>query len=439
MHQPVRQAPVPLKTRLARAGGRVLRGVGRLLAVWLVFFLVLWSTRGAAGGYPAFATALALAGWLWWRRTRRASRRGVIVHVAILLLALAPPAYVLVPLAPATLAPLAADPAVQLWPTARGRAVAVYRFAADPAKARGLALVFVHGGPGGYIRDFDRDFFAGFAREGFEVVLYDQFGSGRSPLGAPQDYTHANNIADLAAVLARVNLPTVLVGQSYGATLVTSALAHADLRQRVRHVILTEPGRLPGAAFSSVHTMTEKTTLAPDAAQVPSAQVAAKLAAPRALLAALLPPGNGLAPQEEIINHYTPEVQRALIANAFCKGDTALLDSFQATRFNMLANAGISRDARNATKPDLRGMDAPVLLLLGECSYIPRGRAMEYFGVYDIARAHAIPGVGHIVWANDRGRALTREAILRFVDGQPGSLPNEPTRESAERFVASGR
>ena len=410
-----------------------------MLAVWLSFLVVLWLSRGAAGGYPAFLVALAAAGFLWWRSARQGTRRRAILHGAAMTLALAPLAYVLVPLASSSLAPLPAEAAAQLWPTGPGRAVAVYRYPADPASDRHVALVFVHGGPGAYVRDFDRAFFAGFARAGFDVVLYDQFGAGRSPLGRAQDYTHENNVKDLAAVLERVNMPTVLVAQSYGATLATSALASADVRKRITHLILTEPGRMPGAAFSSSKSMSEKTTRAPDGTLAPNAAVTGKLIAPRALLASFLPAGSTLASQEEIINHYTPDVQRQLVSNSFCKGDTALLDGFHPGRFNLIANVGVSRDAAKASTPDLRNIAAPVMLLLGECSYIPRGRAMEYFDVYTIARSHAIPGVGHIVWGNAHGQETTREAIVRFVDKQPGALPDAPTKASAQRFVAEGR
>lgn len=410
-----------------------------VLAVWLTFLIALWATRAGAGGVPAMCVAVAVAGILWWRSTRLASRRRTVLYGSLMALALAPLAYVLAPLAPSSLAPLSNDPLAEMWSTGPGRAVAVYRYPADAARSRHTALVFVHGGPGAYVRDIDRVFFAGFARAGFDVVLYDQVGAGRSSLVSPEHYTHDNNVRDLAVVLARVNMPTVLIAQSYGATLVTSALANLDVRKLVTHLILTEPGRIPGAAFSSDKSMSEKTTHAPDATLSPSVAVMGKIIAPRALLAAFLPAGNGLASQEELINHYTPDVQRLLVSNAFCKGDTALLNSFQPGRFNLLANARVSRDAGKASTPNLHDMTAPVMMLLGECSYIPRGRAMEYFGVYKTARAHLIPGVGHIVWGNARGQELTRDAIVRFVDGAPGLLPNEPTQATADLFVENGR
>lgn len=422
---------------------RLLRALGfpaRLLVVWVAFFALLWLSRGAGGGYLAFALSVVVAGVLWWRWSRERSRLPSAMLGTAMVLALAPLGYLLKPLASSALTPLPADAAVQMWDVGSGREVAVYRYApAAGVPDRNLAMVFVHGGPGGYVRDFDRDFFRTFADHGFEVVLYDQFGAGRSPLGEVSAYSHENNIRDLVAVLSKVNKPTVLVGQSYGATLVTSTLANPEARRRVSHVVLSEPGKIPGAEFSSAVGMTDKSTSAPDAGEPPSADVVAKLAAPRAILAALLPAGHHFATQEEIINHYTPDVQRAMVSNAFCKGDREVLERYRPTRFNLLANAIVSRQARDSLTPGLLDLAAPVLLILGECSYIPRGRAMEYFDVYRIGRSHLIPGVGHITWGNAKGQALTRDAITRFVDNVAGPLPNDPTRSSRGAFVESGR
>ncbi|HEU4843961.1 MAG TPA: alpha/beta hydrolase [Burkholderiaceae bacterium] len=427
-----------MQTVLRKAVG-ALAVLLRCLVVWSVFLLLLWLTHGAGGGGVAFAGAVLAAGAAWWRWRRGAAPLAAGWRGGVMLLVLAPLAYVLVPLGPAMLPPLPPDPSVQLWPTGAGRAVAVYRYAPSAkARARGVALVFVHGGPGGSVRDFDRAFFSTFADAGFDVVLYDQFGSGRSPLGDTSAYTHDGNVADLLAVLTRVNRPAVLVGQSYGAILVTSALANPEVRRRVSHVVLTEPGQLPGAAFSLNPSLSAKTTLAA-AGQPASAAAAAQLFAPRAMLAAMLPPGSRFAPQEEIVGHYTAEVQRALLASAFCKGDDRLLNAWQPTRFNLLVNGPILRQAQASAAPRLHDLAAPVLLLLGECSYIPRGRAMEYFDAYAIARSHLIHGVGHIPWGNAEGQRQMRAAILSFVDGQPGPLPDEPNQSTRRQFVASGR
>lgn len=410
-----------------------------MAAVWLTFVAALWASHGALRGYVALLLSVGVAAALWWFGTRRRAVGARVRRAVAMVLALAPLVYLMVPLASDTLPVLPDDPTIEQWATGTGREVAVYRYRPAAAVDRGLALVFVHGGPGGYVRDFDRDFFAQFASDGFDVVLYDQFGAGASPTGDVRGYTHENNISDLAAVLRRVGKPVVLVGQSYGATLITSALSRADVREHVKYVALSEPGKLPGAVFSTEPTLADKTTRAPDGAQPPSAAQLAALAAPRALLATALPADQRYVAQEELINLYTPDVQRALVSNAFCKGDTALLSAWKPTRFNLLANTGVSRTTREAVRPDLRQLPSPVLLLLGECSYIPRGRAMEYFDVYRIARSHAVPGVGHILWGNERGQRLVRDALVAFVTHATAPLPNEPTLATRDAFVEAGR
>ncbi|MBB2486104.1 alpha/beta hydrolase [Mitsuaria sp. WAJ17] len=347
----------------------------------------------------------------------------------------------MVPAASRHLPPLPEDPAVQPWPTSDGRSVAVYRIAPDAGvQDRQQALVFVHGGPGAYIRNFDRDFFAGFAREGFEVVLYDQFGSGRSPQGDGRDYTHDGNVADLLAILDRIGKPTVLVGQSYGAAIVASALQSPRARKWVTQVVLTEPGKLPGSTPGLDPALNEKTTRAPDASEAPSLAVLSSMLAPRMLVGTLLPAGNLFVPQEELINLASPAVQRNLISSGYCRGSADQLDRFQPLRFNPAANMAVGRSATKAQQPTLReALKAPVLLMLGECSYVPRGRAMAYFDAMPITRAQWLQGVGHILWGTPKGQALVHEAIVRFVDGKPAALPNEPTRESRDQFVRDGR
>ena len=85
----------------------------------------------------------------------------------------------MMPEASTRLQPLPDDPGVQYWPTSDGRSVAVYRFAPSPACQTGIRPWYSSTADLGRISATDRDFLAGFARDGFEVVLYDQFGSGR--------------------------------------------------------------------------------------------------------------------------------------------------------------------------------------------------------------------------------------------------------------------
>jgi len=90
--------------------------------------------------------------------------------------------------------------------------------------ARGVPVVFLHGGPGGgsspdHRRQFDPAF--------YRIILYDQRGAGQStPLGELTDNTTQHLVADIEALRAHLGVSRWLVfGGSWGSTL---ALAYAE-------------------------------------------------------------------------------------------------------------------------------------------------------------------------------------------------------------------
>jgi proline iminopeptidase len=90
--------------------------------------------------------------------------------------------------------------------------------------ARGVPVVFLHGGPGGgsspdHRRHFDPAF--------YRIILYDQRGSGQStPLGELTDNTTTHLVADIEALRTYLGVSRWLVfGGSWGSTL---ALAYAE-------------------------------------------------------------------------------------------------------------------------------------------------------------------------------------------------------------------
>lgn len=82
------------------------------------------------------------------------------------------------------------------------------------------------------------------AREGWDVVLPDARGHGRTPMPAGAGFTHEGHVADAIAVLEALTGPTVLVGHSMGAnTAAGVAATRPDLV--VRLVLEDPPWRMP--------------------------------------------------------------------------------------------------------------------------------------------------------------------------------------------------
>jgi proline iminopeptidase len=105
----------------------------------------------------------------------------------------------------------------------------------ESGNARGVPVVFLHGGPGGgtspdHRRQFDPAF--------YRIILYDQRGAGQStPLGELIDNTTAHLVADLETLRTHLGVGRWLVfGGSWGSTL---ALAYAEAHpERVLGLVL---------------------------------------------------------------------------------------------------------------------------------------------------------------------------------------------------------
>lgn len=408
-----------------------------------LFFLgILWISNGVWMGIPAFLAVSIMIyfiiKYLYGRYTSNLiTKRGFIFRAIPVLMVFILISWSMIPMAPVTLAELPDTDAIQYWDLGSERVVAVMHHPpADTNRLNEHVMLFVHGGPGAYIRDFDRDFFAGFTQDGYHVYLYEQIGAGRSAILGIQEYSHEANVNDLARVIERIEQPLILIGQSYGAALISSYLYQYPDEHQIEAVILTEPGPLPGMYPQQGPYYDEKTTLAENNEGPGFFEM---VRSPRFPISLILQPENRFVSQVELMNYMIPELHQKIVATSYCKDDQSPKPDFTKLRLNMKAGQAIRASFMKAETPELKDLDLPVLLLLGECSYLPRGYAIDYFDSFKISRSHWIPGVGHIIWGNRQGSELTRTAILSFLNDTEIELPNEPDIHTRFKFVESGK
>ena len=204
----------------------------------------------------------------------------------------------------------------------------------------------------------------------------------------------------------------------------------------MRKLILTEPGPLPGAYPQSGPYYDEKTT---SAENFDDPGFFEAVSSPRFLFGMILPVGNKFISQQEMMNSIHPELQEKIVATSFCKENDEAIPEFKKLRVNPLASRSIRTSFMAEETPNLNDIDIPVLMIIGECSYFPRGYVMDYFDTFSINRSHWIPGVGHILWGTENGWQLTREAMLSFLNDTEMPLPNEPDYDSRFEFIEQGR
>jgi len=194
---------------------------------------------------------------LWWRLLRVA----VLAAAAVLALFLA---LSLIPLRD-TIPPLRAGPDTAYWTLRDGSRVAHIDLApADESTRQGVPVIYLHGGPGGYIHSSIVARMRELSADGCTIHLYDQIGSGRSDrLRRPHDYSFQRHVDDLAEIIERhVGAPrVVLVAQSFGAMVAAHYVAaHPD---RVAGVVFCSPGGLEPAPTAADGTRVDIEALYP--------------------------------------------------------------------------------------------------------------------------------------------------------------------------------
>ncbi|MEX2364575.1 MAG: alpha/beta hydrolase [Balneolaceae bacterium] len=408
------------------------------IAVFGVFVGMLWLTSGSLSGYPALILAIAtFAGYAWFITSKDYSPLGKTLRFAPISLFLVIAFWAMIPLGPNELFDFPDLPEQETWDLDEGRFVTMtHKLPPDSIAPKEEAILFLHGGPGVFVRDFDRDFMNSFSDFGYEVFVYDQLGAGRSAIMDLENYSHQGNVDDMAEIIKRIDKPLILIGQSYGAGLVSSYLDKYGADDRIRKIVLTEPGPLPGSFPQKGAYFDDKTTSAPNIEGAGLFEVAQS---PRFVLGMTLPIGNKFVNQIELMNHIDADLQRKMVATAYCAEDEDNLMEFTPLPANFMAGRIIRESFMVEKRPDLRTIGIPVMMLLGECSDLPRGYAIDYFEAYTIDRSHWIPRVGHVLWSNENGRNLTRESILSFLNEEEALLPNEPDFDSRFEFIEAGR
>ncbi|MBK8055659.1 MAG: alpha/beta hydrolase [Saprospiraceae bacterium] len=163
--------------------------------------------------------------------------------------------------------PIQPRPDTKYWTMQNGYKIAYTNIKGDTANIKPI-IIFLHGGPGGYIHSAIISQMKEVAKNGFDVYLYDQIGSGLSDrLPKPRDYSFERHLKDLNEII-NTQIKTekvILIGHSFGGILATHFVAnHPD---KVDKLILSSPGDLQPYRTNTDGTMAVMNKLYPTPAQ----------------------------------------------------------------------------------------------------------------------------------------------------------------------------
>lgn len=452
------------------------------VAVPVVFIAILLLTNGYGNGWPAALVTIVVVALGWWWRTRAPGvdrravgrrevgrrevgrrgdgrgvgrraigRRGRVVLAIPVVLSLIT-IWLCIPLASSQRQlPPASDVApTRYWELPTGSRLAYWHVPSRPgAPARPFPIVVVHGGPGGYQTESNKRVLARLSEDGYDVWLYDQAGGGASDLLPDDEYSHQRNVADFAAVLDEIGSPTVgVISQSYGAMIVASALADGALRGRIAKAAFLEPGPYDFTVADRFDVAEVYGGAEPNGGERANSEEGwwnTTMVQPRLLLGLLLPPGNRFVGQNEASNAFAGADLRIQTRGSSCLSNYERINPSRfAVGLNLKANYLISGRGVNearSIKAALADSDVPIMVALGECSYVGRQYQTALITDYPVVeRVQYLTGVGHALSDGlDDHDDRTVRMLEEFFDGAPPSIPNFPTKAEVPRFLLQRR
>lgn len=228
--------------------------------------------------------------------------------------------------------------------------------------------------------------------------------------------------------------------------MVASALADPALRGKIAKAAFVEPGAYDYSVLE--RSLGDYGGALPNGGERAQREngLDTVLAKPRIVLGLLLPAGNEFVGQNEAANAFGGADLRAQRLGSYCLSDYDRVDADAAfpvglnLKANVLINnAGAAR--ASSLKDALAASRVPIMVVLGECSYVGRAGQVALITDYPVVeRVQYVRGVGHAVWNGlDDHDAVALRSLEEFFAGTPPTIPNYPTKADVPEFLRQRR
>lgn len=283
----------------------------------------------------------------------------------------------------------------QYWYLKTGSKIA-YTLVSSKGLKKPFPIIYLQGGPGGFITDRNIKMLAPLSEDGFDVFLYDPIGSGQSErLSNINEYTAERHKKDLEELIKKIGSEKViLIGQSWGAILAT--LFIADNPNSVEKIIFTG---VPSIQPMRKELLDIKT---PDSLQLKNPPYTNREASEKtqnirssatAFWARTF--GKKLATDKEADDFQTylnSELNKATVCDI-----SKALEAEGGGGFYAQVMTVQSLNEIQDTRPKLKGSKIPILLMKGDCDNWQWGFMIEYLELFPNHQLKIIPNAGHSI------------------------------------------
>jgi len=315
-----------------------------------------------------------------------------------------------------TVKPIQPREDTQYWTMSEGFNIA-YTHLESNADALKTPIVFLHGGPGGYIHSSIINTLSELTDLGHDVYLYDQRGSGLSDrLEKYSDISFQYHINDLHEIISKkIKRKVILMGQSFGSEIIAHYSAYYP--KTVEKIIFSSPGTLaPHRIENNKYVDLNLLFKIPDSLKFIEPysfvkdvdRVAFKPKAITLITGALLLDKKLISDQQadRILNTLASKFTRGMV----CDEKNVLPEEGGGGLYAFIAtNQGDIPDVREK----IRQLEIPIIVIQGQCDYIPFSSAYEYVALYKNSSYKFIENAGHEIWWEQKEKYL--DEIKQFL------------------------
>ena len=264
-------------------------------------------------------------------------------------------------------------------------------------------VIFLHGGPGGYIHSSIIKTLERLTRKGHHVYLYDQRGSGLSDrFDKYSDVTFEKHLLDLHEIISqKIKTPqAILIGQSFGCTIINHYSARYP--KTVEKIVFGSPGAFKPARekngayvdLDSVYPTPDSLNLIDPYNYTKDVNTVAKK--PKMIVAVL---GAHFLDKKIISDKQMDRMLNTLITDVVkgvvCDPKNALPEEGGA---GLYAYIGTNSTDYPEIRDQIKNVQTPIMVLHGQCDFISYAASFEYVDLYPNAHYKLIENAGHEIW-----------------------------------------
>ena len=281
----------------------------------------------------------------------------------------------------------------QYWQLNTGSKIGYFKIEAKSPQKKN-PIIYLHGGPGGKVKDDIIETLKPLASLGHDLYFYDQVGSGHSNrLDDISEYIVKRHQEDLNEIIAKTQSEQViLIAQSWGACLAINYLQ--DFSEKVEKVILTGPGPiLPiNKKLENINPPDSLSLIEPEFSNKQGNEKVYTWRSRLILKWAYL--FNAKLAEDQEVDQFFTVLNQELVKSTTCKGTPHNQLEGGLGYYNHIMTVKSFQDVDDK-RSQFKKMDIPILILRGQCDNQKWGFTKEYLDLFSNSKLEIIEGVGH--------------------------------------------